>query len=128
MNKYLRLALGLLFICGCANFPVRDNSLEMSGCRKEMNNRVALAASGNRDVLNISPVIALSGSSLFLLLGAAFFANFMRSRRAIKSITKAIEQLEPTRAKEVKQAILRQVLEDKIADYVHKTVKRDLRN
>ncbi len=114
----------IIGISGCASLPIKNSSLEYSGIRKDISLRSVMKASGNRDVLNISPVVAISGSGFFVCLILLFLAGLMRSRQALISITKAIEQLEPTLGKEVKRMILRQVLKDRIADYLHKITRK----
>jgi len=113
----------VVIMAGCASVPLRESSFEIAGYDKAVKDYSSFYAQAGEDVVNISPTIALTGG------GWVFFVicliGLVRSRRTLKSIVRAIEQLDPTISQSAKNAILRQVLDDKVADYLHRIV-RDL--
>ena len=110
-------------LVGCAAMPLRESSLELAGYDKSAKDYSSFRAEAGGDVINLSPTVALAGGGGWLIC-LLCIAEVMRSKRALKSMVRAVEKLEPDIAIIAKQAILAEVLKANISDYLHKIVKR----
>jgi hypothetical protein len=117
--------LGIVMTAGCLS-PIRTTATAELASRDEVSrNSSQVEISGGRDVMNISPTLAMSGGGGILmgviLVGAAI-VGWIRSKRTLRTMISAIEQME--NGKEVKEQIAKAALSAGVADYLHKKVRK----
>jgi len=119
LSIYLQVTVFL--ICGCANGPVRMGLVNRelpSAAQSEVSQR------GGRDVINVSPTLAVSGGGgVILAMGLLTAAGrWMRARRTVRTMVSAIENLNDRPGREVKRQSSRAALSAGVADYLHGVV------
>jgi hypothetical protein len=116
------IILGVVLVCGCLS-PVRM-ATKVAGSEQMSRNSSEVEIFGGRDVMNVSPTLAMSGGGGIMagviLIGTTL--GWMRSRRTLRAMISAIEQVED--GQEVKQQISRAALAAGVADYLHGRVKK----
>ncbi len=122
------VALVLLLCCcnGCsqAKDVVSQLGIGQSADRADAGGAVELNSGG--DAVNLSPSIAITGSSL---LGALALILLLKDhRRTQKTLTSMIRAVEGCGDGAVKTQISRQALSDGVSDYLHCVVKRVEKN
>jgi hypothetical protein len=117
--KRLMWILVPVVIVGCLS-PVRT-AARVGTVEKEQKTDVQLA--GGRDVLNVSPTVAVSGGGGMLAMGLMMtLTGWLRSRRTLKAMVKAIEELAD--GGETKQQVAKAALKAGVADYLHGNIRR----
>jgi hypothetical protein len=118
----IAIILGVVVICGCLS-PVRM-AAKVAGSEQMSHNSSQVEISGGRDVMNVSPTLAMSGSggimAGMILIGTTL--GWMRSRRTLRAMITAIEQMDD--GQEVKRQIARAALAAGVADYLHGKIKK----
>ena len=87
--------------------------------------RAAVRQSSRGDAINVSPSLAFTGSGgLAIVAMLMLMRESRRSRRALVTVVRAVEQLPHDSATPTKHQITRRALADGTADYLHGVVKR----
>lgn len=122
MIRWISILASVIMMGGCLS-PVRM-AAKVAGSEQMSRNSSAVEIHGGRDVMNVSPTLALSGgggiAAGMVLIGTTL--GWLRSRRALRAIISVIEQLEE--GQEVKRQISRAALAAGVADYLHGKVKK----
>ncbi len=87
--------------------------------------RAAVRQTSGGDAINVSPSLAFTGSGgLAIVAMVMLLRESRRSRRALVTVVRAVEQLPHASAAPTKHQITRRALADGTADYLHGVVKR----
>ncbi len=113
----------LIVLYGCSSG--REMSAQLGAGQNQQRTSAAGSAdlTGARDVINLSPSLAMTGSGVFaVFVMLIMLLSFRRRDRALKTIIRAVENT-PSSAP-VKQQITRQSLSEKTADFIHGQISR----
>jgi len=87
--------------------------------------RAAVRQTSGGDAINVSPSLAFTGSGgLAIVAMVMLLRESRRSRRALVTVVRAVEQLPHASAAPTKHQITRRALADGTADYLHGVVRR----
>lgn len=119
------LPITLVLMCGCANSIPTHARLGVLNRDPVTTATAGVHQASGRHAVNVSPSLAVSGGGgLLFLMALVATWNWMRTRRTLKAVVGAVEQLEDPFARKVKRGVAREALAAGIADTLHAAVRR----
>ncbi len=136
MRIFLPLTISLVF-AGCARIPtgIDHNLLDADILAKGVDTSASSSSdqqmNAGRDVINISPVVAIKGAGAIALATGTicmivFAIIYSRARKAMRAMAWAIEYMPPEAAEVAKAGVSKQAYKEGISDYVYRRVQRDI--
>ncbi len=118
------LILLCLFFVGCASTkPVVKTQLGLGNRNSDYELSSQISQAGGRDVLNVSPTIAITGSG-GLLLFCVMLAKMIKLRQVIRIMVLSIEE---AGVKDLKSAISKKAFRAGVSDYVYRMVRGEMK-
>lgn len=125
--KKIGLIIVIFAITGCFALGRADTKLSAKGLDLAWKERILSSSSTTQitgtDAKNISATLIIQGSGW--LIAIAGLLSYLRARKALKGIILAIEKnSDKEDIKQIKVAISKQALQEGIADFLHKLVRK----
>lgn len=117
-----------VLVNGCAAVDKPDTQFGVANRSQRIAPATTVSQRSGRDAVNLSPSIAVTGSSgLAVVVLVAMWRELRRSRRALRAVVAAVETLDKSYGCEVKTRIAQKALVAKVADYLHRIVTKEIR-
>ena len=129
MRRMFFMTLLFVLIAGCANSGRMQMKSGLVFPDQASTSDARVEQTGNRDVVNWSPSVAVTGGGgVALLILAGMFLTTRKPRKALNAIVRTIETLDNPQGKRLKTRIAKEALGTGVADYLHGQVKKSTSN
>jgi len=109
-----------LIFTGCGSLVGLDSQTGLVNHELTSESESPVRQHGGRDVMNVSPTIAISGGGLLLFF--VMLAKIIRLRQVVRIMVLSIEEVG---VKELKSAISKKAFRTGVSDYVYRIVRRE---